>query len=118
MECLTWAAPIVPGKLDAWRDFDAAMRGPRAEEHRASRQALGMVREVSSLLRTPDGTDLVCLFHEAEDLGKAFRQLAESTEPYDVWFRERLVEIHGLTPEMLAAGPPPAELHLDFRAGG
>ena len=48
MECLTWAAPIVPGKLEQWREFTATMKGPRRAEHEASRRRLGMTREVAS----------------------------------------------------------------------
>lgn len=112
MECLSWAAPILPGKTDAWRAFDAEMQGPRAAEHAKSREAMGIHREVASLMQTPMG-DFVCLFHEADDMAKAFEVLGSSDDPYLVWFREQLVEIHGLTPEMLQ-GPPPAEVHLDW----
>jgi hypothetical protein len=112
VECITWFAPIAPGKLEAWKDFDEQMRGPRRAEHDASRRRMGMNREVASLMQTPQG-DFVCLFHEADDLGAAFRMLAESQEPYDVWFRENLVDLHGLTPDMLQ-GPPPAQLGMDY----
>jgi hypothetical protein len=115
MECITWFAPILPGKLEAWRALDAEMTGPRAEDHKRSRERMGMNREVASLMQTPQG-DFVCLFHEAEDLGTAFRLLATSDDPYDVWFREQLVELHGLTSEMLQ-GPPPAQLTFDYKAG-
>ena len=33
MECITWFAPILPGKLDEWKALDAEMNGPRREEH-------------------------------------------------------------------------------------
>lgn len=113
MECITWFAPILPGKLAAWKEFDNEMTGLRKAEHAASRRRMGVAREVSGLMQTPAG-DFVCLFHEADDLASAFRTLAESQEPYDVWFRENLVELHGLTPDMLQ-GPPPATVHLDYR---
>ncbi|PVZ53707.1 DUF6176 family protein [Arthrobacter sp. H-02-3] len=114
MECITWFAPILPGKLEAWKALDAEMSGARAEEHKRSRERMGMTREVASLMQTPQG-DFVCLFHEAEDLEKAFRALSTSDDPYDVWFREQLVELHGLTPEMLQ-GPPPAQLTFNYKA--
>jgi hypothetical protein len=89
------------------------MKGPRREEHERSRKRMGVVREVASLMETPQG-DFVCLFHEGEDLTKAFQTLATSEDPYDVWFREQLVSLYGLTAEMLA-GPPPAKLFFDYR---
>lgn len=113
MECITWFAPILPGKLEAWKAFDAEMTGPRREEHDRSRKRIGAVREVASLMQTPQG-DFVCLFQEAKDLAKAFQGIAQSDDPYDVWFRNNLIEIHGLTPEMLQ-GPPPATVYLDYQ---
>ncbi len=116
MECITWFAPILSGKLDAWKAFDAEMDGPRRAEHEASRRRMGVTREVASLMQVPQG-DFVCLFHEAEDLAKAFSVLATSDDPYDEWFRANLIELHGLTPQMLQ-GPPPAALYFDYRAAG
>lgn len=112
MECITWFAPILPGKLEAWKAFDDEAKGPRWEEHDRSRKRMGVVREVASLMQTPEG-DFVCLFQEAKDLAKAFQGLAQSDDPYDVWFRERIMDVHGLTPEMLE-GPPPATVTFDY----
>ena len=116
MECITWFAPIVPGKLEAWKAFDAEVKGPRKAEHDRSRKRMGVTREVASLMQTPQG-DFVCLFHEAEDLVQAFRMIATSDDPFDVWFRDGISELHGLTPEMLQ-GPPPATVSLDYRGEG
>lgn len=116
MECITWFAPILPGKLDEWKALDAEMNGPRREEHARSRKRMGVTREVASLVPTPQG-DFACLFHEAEDLAKAFQTLAASDDPYDVWFKEHLVSMHGLTAEMLQ-GPIPATLFFDYRDAG
>ena len=65
-------------------------------------------------MHTPQG-DFVCLFHEAEDLAKAFQTIATSEDPVDVWFREHLASVHGMTAEMLQ-GPPPAEVFFEYRA--
>jgi hypothetical protein len=65
-------------------------------------------------MQVPQG-DFVCLFPEAEDLAKAFGVLATSADPYDQWFRAQLIDLHGLTPEMLQ-GPPPATLYIDYQA--
>lgn len=115
MECITWFAPILPGKLDEWKALDEEIKGPRREEHARSRERMGMTREVASLMQTPQG-DFACLLHEAEDLAKAFQTLTTSTDPFDVWFREHLVSLHGLTAEMLA-GPLPATMYFDYRGG-
>ncbi|WP_231391898.1 hypothetical protein [Arthrobacter sp. 35W] len=102
--------------MDAWKAFTAEVNGPRRPDHARSRARLGVTREVASLVQTPGG-DFVAVFQEAEDIAKAFELLAASDDPYDVWFRQGLLEIHGLTSEQLAS-PPPAELVVDFRADG
>lgn len=116
MECLTWFAPILPGKLEAFKELDAQIQGPRKEEYRQSRQRMGIVREVVSHMATPQG-DFACIFQEGEDIAKAFRVAATSEDPFDEWFRGKIAEVHGITPEMLQ-GPPPATLNVDYRAEG
>lgn len=113
MECITWFAPILPGKLEAWKAMVEELNGPRSEEHDRSRKRVGLVREVAGLMQTPEG-DFVCLFHEAEDLAKTFQLLATSDDPYDQWFREKVAELHGITAEMIA-GPPPAKVFIDYK---
>jgi hypothetical protein len=113
MQNLTWAAPILPGKRDAWNSFMDELQGPRRHEHAASRREMGLHREVVSVMSTPAG-DFVCLYHEADDLAQAFAVLATSSSPYLQWFRQECLEIHGLTPDMLL-GPPPAEFRYDWQ---
>jgi hypothetical protein len=110
MECIVWSAPILPGKLEAWKAFAEDTKG---EEYDRSRKRMGVVREVVSLMQTPEG-DFACIFQEAEDLAKAFQVIDRSDDPYDVWFRDQLMELHGLTPDMLQ-GPPPAIVTVDYR---
>ena len=116
MESITWFTPILPGKMDEWKAMVEECNGPRREEMKRSYQRAGVAREVASLMQTPQG-DFVCLFHESEDLAKAFRTLATSEDPFDVWFREHLASVHGLTAEMLQ-GPPPAKVFFDYRDAG
>jgi hypothetical protein len=60
MQNLSWAAPILPGQLDHWRQFMDDVDA-RWDEHTASRQEMGMQREVASLMQTPMG-EFVCLY--------------------------------------------------------
>ncbi|MDQ0635977.1 hypothetical protein QFZ40_003886 [Arthrobacter pascens] len=109
MECIVWSAPILPGKLDAWRVFAESAKG---EDYDRSRKRMGVVREVVSLMQTPQG-DFACIFQEAKDIAKAYQVVAQSDDPYDIWFRDQIMEFHGLTPEMLQ-GPPPAVVAVDY----
>ncbi|MBT2596290.1 DUF6176 family protein [Arthrobacter sp. ISL-72] len=111
MECITWFVPILPGKLDEWKALIEEINGPGKEEYRRSHERLGLTREVASHMQTPQG-DFVAMYQEAEDLAKAFHGLAASNDPYDVWLKEKLQEVHGITAEMLQ-GPLPASLLFD-----
>ncbi|MBT2520790.1 hypothetical protein [Arthrobacter sp. ISL-28] len=114
MESLTWFAPILPGKLEAFKRLAAETQGPRRDQYQQSRQRMGISREVVSHMATPQG-DFACIFQEGNDIGKAFSIVANSEDPFDEWLREKLAEIHGITPEMLQA-PPPATVHVNYRA--
>jgi len=113
MQSITWFTPILPGKLEEWQAMVEEVNGPRREEIDRLYQSAGVAREVASLMHAPQG-DFVCLFHESEDLEKAFQTIATSQEPVAVWFREHLASVHGMTAEMLQ-GPPPAEVFFEYR---
>jgi DNA polymerase III epsilon subunit-like protein len=115
MESITWFAPILPGRLDEWKSLIEEIHGPREADHRRSRERMGLTREVVSHMETPQG-DFVCLFHEGEDLARSFQEVANSDDPHDQWFREKIQAVHGITPDMLQ-GPLPATLQYDFKAG-
>lgn len=115
MESLSWFAPILPGKLDEWKSLIEEIQGPRQEEFRRSRERMGVTREVLSHAQTPQG-DFIAVFHEADDLARAFQSVATSDHPFDEWFRAKIMEIHGISAEMLQ-GPPPATVIFDYKAG-
>jgi hypothetical protein len=50
---------------------------------------------------------------EANDAGAAMGALASSQEPFDVWFRDVLKDVHGMD---LSEGFPPPEQVIDYRA--
>jgi hypothetical protein len=56
----------------------------------------------------------VLVWFEAPDIEKGFATLAESKEPFDVWFRQQVQEINGVD---LAAPPTdaPPEVLVDWR---
>jgi hypothetical protein len=77
------------------REFAAELSGPRQAEFRASRERLGMTVERVWMQETPAGTMSV-VYLEADDLGHALGMLASWQEPFDVWWRGRILEIHGV----------------------
>ena len=83
--------PLLPDKAEDHRQFCAELVGSRREEYEASRKRLGITREAAWHQETPNGTvSVICL--EANDLGSAAQGMGASSDPFDVWFRERVRE--------------------------
>src|SRR5215470_2988495 len=114
MASLASAFPILPGKLEQWTHVCQQLVGSRRSEYEASRQRLGMTREVAYLQHTPQG-DLAVVYIEAENIPAVFQGLGTSQEPFDVWFRAQVLEVHGVDFSQPPAGPLP-EAIVDWRA--
>ena len=112
MQTIAFAAPVLPGKTD--RDvevLESVQSGERRADYEASRERAGIKREAVWLQRTPAG-DIEVVLIEAEDVGGAFQTLGSSQDPFDVWFREHIQDVHGID---LTEGFPPPEQLVDFR---
>ena len=114
MPVTTFAAPLLPGKTEAWRQAATEMAGSRSAEFAESRQRMGVTREVVSLQETPDG-DFVCVCIEADDPDSLIARYLSSDHPFDRWFAETLlVGTHGM--DASGEGPPPNEVFVDWSA--
>ena len=113
------AHPIVQDEQvnasQAVEQFTQEMSGPRKNEHAASRKRLGIQQETAFLQQTPMGDMAVIITEADKDVGQLFQALAQSSDPFDVWFREQLKELHGLDVIQPPPGPPP-EKYFDYRA--
>ena len=56
--------------------------------------------------------DFAVVYLEADDLQAAFADMGSSQEPFDQWFREHVMNVHGM--DMSEGFPPPEQL-LDFK---
>ena len=113
MEAIAFAVPILPGKTDAWKQFAREYSGARAKEFGESRKRMGVVVERSYLEQTPNG-DMSVIFVKGSNVRNYFHILGASQDPFDVWFREQVINIHGtdLSKEL----PPIPEEFLDWHA--
>jgi hypothetical protein len=112
MPAIAFAAPLLPGKTDADREALASCgSGDRRADHEASRKRAGITREAVWIQSTPGG-DVAVVLIEAPDIQAAMGALATSDEPFDRWFREHVLEVHGM--DMAEESPPPEQV-LDFR---
>lgn len=87
--------PILAGKVEAWRRFCQELAGSRRQMYLSSRRRLGITHERLALVETAFGATAVTSL-EAPDVAKALGQIIASLLPFDVWYRERLKELHGI----------------------
>jgi hypothetical protein len=96
MRTYAFAMPLLPGKTETWLKYVNEITGPRKEDWKKSRQRLGLQSEQVWLQNTPMG-DMCVVKLETDDPGKFFENLMKSNEPFDLWFKEKvLIECHGL----------------------
>jgi hypothetical protein len=101
------AFPVLPGKANNVRVF-AAECMTRQGEFADSLDRAGVARELWFL--SADNTVLY-VFLEAGDVAAAFSQIATSSDPFDEWQRQQILDISGV--DMTQPGPPPSEKILD-----
>jgi hypothetical protein len=87
--------PILTDKVEAWRRFCQELAGSRRKPFEASRQRLGITFERLALVETAFGSTAVTTL-EAPDIDQALGQIIASNRPFDIWYRERLQELHGI----------------------
>jgi hypothetical protein len=87
--------PILAGKVEAWQRFCQELSGFRRKPYEASRQRLGITRERLALVDTAFGATAVTTL-ESPDVAQALGQIIASELPFDVWYRGRLQELHGI----------------------
>ena len=85
--------PILPDRRAQLFQFAKALSSERATEYAAAQQSV--VSETWYLQSTPMGEFLIVHF-EAPDPAAVFKNMAESSEPFDVWFRRQASEITGI----------------------
>jgi hypothetical protein len=87
--------PILAGKVEAWRRFCQELSGFRRQPYEASRERLGITCERMALVENAYGATAVTTL-EAPSVNWALGQIIASVHPFDVWYRERLQELHGI----------------------
>jgi hypothetical protein len=88
------AFPIAPGKTADWREFMAALNGPRHAEFAESRRRAG-VHERTFLQATPMG-DLVIVTLEGDDPAGSFGQMVGAKDAFTTWFLDQVKAVHGV----------------------
>jgi hypothetical protein len=108
---IVYAAAIVRGKEDLYRQTWDELAGARRDEYAAAQKEAGVTRQAVWHQQTPDGRTLAIVYIEATD-PEAPRRFASSDTEISRWFVERMEEIYGRD---VTLPPLPVELDHDFR---
>ena len=85
--------------------------GPRKEAVMDFNRRYGLTRHASWLAETPSGPVAVAL-HEGPGVDDWMPKLVSSQQEFDVWFKNKIIEVHGLDLSQPLPGPMP-ELYVD-----
>ena len=85
--------PILPGKTEAAYAFANDLSTTRRSD--MDKSQIAVTKESWFIQETPQGNFIIVYYH-APDADKVFENLAASTEPFDVWFKQQVLEITGV----------------------
>ena len=115
MKSLVVTAPILPGKLDTWNRFVSVTLKDRRQEYETAIVDSGLTRIRVWHQHGPDGADLAVVLYEGATPEKFLRRIATSDDDFSTWFREGLVQCHGM--DLSAPPPPPPRQVIDVSPG-
>ena len=87
--------PILVGKVEAWRRFCQELSGSRLQMYISSRRRMGITYERVTLVETTFGSTAVTTL-EGVDMDRALGQIVTSILPFDRWYRDRILDLHGV----------------------
>jgi hypothetical protein len=114
MASFAFVLPILPGKEEADIEmFNGFRAGDGREAFEAWHRSNGVRRHAVWHQKTPNGTVAIVLL-EADDIERALRGTATSSDPFAERFRESVKDVHGVD---LANDPPPEVVEvIDWKA--
>ncbi len=105
MAISAFAAPIPANKMDQWRRFVHDLNGSRKAEFIASRKKLKL-HERPFHQHTPQG-DMAIITLEGDDPATTYAKFGQGSDPFTLWFRQQVLEIHGVDIAAPPKDPPP-----------
>jgi hypothetical protein len=113
MAAFAMTLPILPGQAEGIRRMRDEALGPRRSEYEESRRRMGVTKEQAWVQTTPMG-QIVIVYWEVDDPQRALRQMAESQDQFDIWFRQFIENVHGV--DIAQEQPPASEFVFDWEA--
>ena len=102
-------APIVEGKLDAWKSWIAELKGSRKQDFDDLNKRYGLTRHDVWLVDVPNGAMAVVL-HEGPGADSFMQKVGHSNNSFDLEMKRFLEEFHGMRLDQPPPGPMPVKL--------
>jgi hypothetical protein len=102
-------APIVEGKLEAWKSWTSEFKGSRKSEFDDFNQRYGLTRHDIWLVESPNGP-LAVVLHEGPGGETFMEKVAQSENSFDKSFAKKVAEFHGMDLNAPPPGPPPTKV--------
>lgn len=96
-----FVAPLSPDGAHEIRTVASELMGARHDAYVAARQRLGIRREAAFFQSTPQGNAIV-VYWLADDPQAALDGWLASTDPLDVWLRDKAAAVHPVGRDLLA----------------
>ena len=102
-------APIVEGKLEAWKSWNREFTGSKKNEFDEFNQRYGLTRHDVWLVDVPNGAMAVVL-HEGPGADSFMQKLGQSDQSFDLWMRQHIEDFHDMRLDQPPPGPPPVKM--------
>ena len=107
MPSSVFAVPVLADKVEGWKQWVKDNSGKMAEFNKRH----GLTRQQVWLQQNPDGNYIAIIVLEGEGASSMMEKFATSEHPFDVEFRNKVGDAHGI--DFSQPPPPPNECVLD-----
>jgi hypothetical protein len=105
MHLVVRAFPVLPSKEKDVEAFARELAGPRRDETREFYEGYGVTRETWHFQPGPFGAQVVVVT-ELNDVEPAAKAYADAQQPFHRWFKEQVLRISAVDPNIDPLGPP------------
>ena len=102
-------APILEGKLDAWKSWNAELAGEKKSEFDEFNQRYELTRHEVWLAETPGGP-MAVVMHEGPGGDTFMQKLSKSDHSFDLAMKESIESFHAMDLGSPPPGPMPVRM--------
>ena len=109
MHLVVRAFPVLPSREQDVEAFARELAGPRQAEAREFYTSIGVTRETWHFQPGPFGSQVIVVT-EVEDVEPAAKAYADAQQPFHRWFKEQVLRISAIDPNVDPLGPPSTQV--------